>query len=59
MPKAYPSILAFFSLAANVPGYAEMEEPEGLLDGGRDSRGRLAKILEEAQTGGQWRVEEV
>ena len=58
MPKAHSSILAFFSLAANVPGYAEIEAPETLVDSGRDSRSRLTEILEQAQ----WRgahVEEV
>ncbi|KAL8825643.1 MAG: hypothetical protein Q9191_004292 [Dirinaria sp. TL-2023a] len=58
MPKAYSSILAFFSLVATVPGYAEIEAPETLVDSGRDSRSRLNEILQDAQWRGA-RVEEV
>lgn len=58
MPKAHSNILAFFSLAATVPGYAEIEAPETLVDSGRDSRSRLTEILEDAQWQGA-HVEEV
>ena len=49
MPKAYTNILTFFKLAADVPGYAEIEVPEMLVDNGRS---RLTEIVENGQTSG-------